>query len=165
MKSDSTPPEMTTLPPVPAERTIIMPEPPKNHRYIAVPDDIRADAITSDAVHSLCRIASGEMIAEISEKLPQLITACGTLNRKGGFSLKIQISPGGMGQMEIGYDCDIKPPKEKKHPSLLFCSTSGQLLSRDPAQMEMELRSVPMPERQPLRVVEAPEKQLRRVGQ
>jgi len=149
----------TTLPPVPLESTITLPVPPKGRFYIAIPEDLRATAINSDAVHSLCRIDGGDMIAEIGEKLPQLVTACGTLNRKGSFSLKVVITPGGMGKMEISYDCDIKPPKEKKHPSMLFCTAEGQLLNRDPSQMEMDLRTVAHPDRAPLRVVEPPQKE------
>lgn len=142
--------------PAQAEETIQMPLPPKGRTYIAVPDDIRLTAINSEAIHSLCRIAGGDLVAELNEKLSQLVTACGSLNRKGGLSLKVNIAPGGMGKMEISFDCDIKPPKEKRHPSMLFCTPKGQLLANDPSQQELDLRVVPDGQRPPLRVVEDP---------
>lgn len=140
----------------PAEPTLTLPLPPKGHHYLALPDDIRATAFTSDALHSLIRIGNGDLVAELAEKFPELISACSTLNQKGSLTLKVSIAPGGMGKMEINYDVSSKVPKEKKHSSLLFCTQKGQLLNRDPAQLELDLRTAALPKMGELRVVEIP---------
>jgi hypothetical protein len=144
--------------------SITLPSPPKSHRYLAVPEDIRPTAINSEAIIGFCRIDQGDMVAEIDERLQELNIACLTLGKKGKFTLCITLTPAGQSQIEIDYDVSIKAPKCKKHPSLLFISEKGQLLSRNPNQMEMDLRTVATPDSAPLRVVEPPAKSdIRRV--
>lgn len=149
---------MSTQPPPAEEKTMTLPEPPRKHHYLAVPDDISARAINSEAVHSLCRVSSGELVFELDSSLRSLVAACATLGRKGSLTLKLQVQPCGQGRVEVGYDIAAKEPKEKRHPSMLFSTAQGQLLAHDPSQMEMDLKVVPMPsnQHQPLRTVEPP---------
>jgi hypothetical protein len=140
-------------------KTITLEEPPRSFRYLAVPDDIRPTALNSEAILGLCRIDGGDLVAELNEELRDLNMACLTLNKKGSITIKLTLDPAGQAQVEIDYDITVKAPKAKRHPSLLYMSSSGQLLSRHPDQMEMDLRTVPTPDRQPLRVVTPPEKQ------
>ena len=130
-------------------KTITLEEPPRSHHYLAVPDDIRPTALTSEAIVGLCRIEGGDFVAHLNDELRALNVACLTLNKKGSIAIKLTLDPAGQ----------VKAPKPKRHPSLLFMSSTGQLLSRHPDQMEMDLRTVPSPDRQPLRVVTPPEKE------
>lgn len=136
--------------------TISLPLPEPGFRYLQVPEDIRPTALTSEAILGFCRIDGGDFVAEIDEKLHELNVACLTFNKKGEMKVSIKLDPAGQSQIEIDTDVTIKAPKEKKHPTLLYISTQGQLLSRHPDQMELNLRTVAKPESRPLRVVEPP---------
>lgn len=136
--------------------TVSLPIPEPGFRYLQVPDDILPTALTSEAILGFCRIDGGDFVAEIDEKLHELNVACLTFNKKGSMQVTIKLDPAGQSQIEIDTDVTIKAPKEKKHPTLLYISQHGQLLSRHPDQMELNLRSVAKPESRPLRVVEPP---------
>lgn len=131
-------------------KTITLEEPPRSHHYLAVPDDIRPTALTSEAIVGLCRIEGGDFVAQLNDELRALNVACLTLNKKGSIAIKLTLDPAGQAQVEIDYDITVKAPKPKRHPSLLYMSSTGQLLSRHPDQMEMDLRTVPSPDRQRL---------------
>lgn len=142
-------------PPVKIEH-ITLAVPPKNHVYIAIPEDIPLRAITGEGIHGLCRIDSGNLVDEFQDALVEVLTAVRTLGRKGKLKLSLVIAPSGHNAVAIDFDVTSAPPKEKRHPSQIFCTPFGQLVSRNPDQMEMDLRQVSKPAQEPLRHVEPP---------
>lgn len=145
-----------TPPPVMIEH-VSLPRPPKNHVYIPIPEDIPVRTITGEGIQGLCRIDSGNLVDEFQSGLVEVITAVQTLGRKGKLKLALEIAPGGHNRVAIAFDVSASPPREKRHPAQIFCTPLGQLVSRDPDQMEMDLRHAPKPEQAPLRSVAPPE--------
>ena len=136
---------------------ISLPVPPKNHVYLAIPEDIPIRTITGEGIQGLCRIDSGNLVDELQAALIDVTTAVQTLGRKGKLKLSMTIAPGGHNRVSVEFDVTASPPREKRHPSQIFCTPLGQLVSRDPDQMEMDLRTAPKPEQAPLRTVTPPE--------
>lgn len=147
-----------TEPPVKIEH-MTLPVPPKNHIYLAIPEDIPVRAITGEGIQGLCRIDSGNLVDEFQAALIDVLTAVRTLGRKGKLKLSLTIAPSGHNSVAIDFDVTSAPPKEKRHPSQIFCTPLGQLVSRNPDQMEMDLRHAPKPDQAPLRSVQPPEKE------
>ncbi len=167
--STSTPPILETdaerLPvPVKEEPHLKMPLPPKGHIYIAIPEDIPKRCITGEAIQGLCRIDSGNLVDELGAALLEVLSAVRTLGRKGKLKLALEIAPGGQNRVAIAFDVTASPPREKRHPFPIFCTTHGQLVSRDPDQMEMDLKTAPPREAGPLRTVPDQGRELRTVA-
>ena len=135
-----------------------LPVPPKNHVYIPIPEDIPVRAITGEGIQGLCRIDSGNLVDEFQSALIDVLTAVRTLGRKGKLKLAMTIAPSGHNSVAIDFDVTSAPPKEKRHPSQIFCTPLGQLVSRNPDQFEMDLRQTAPPDAAPLRTVAPPEK-------
>lgn len=134
-----------------------LPVPPKNHVYIPIPEDIPIRTITGTGIQGLCRIDSGNLVDEFECALKDVITAVQTLGRKGKLKLALEIAPGGHNRVAIAFDVTSSPPREKRHPTAIFCTPLGQLVSRDPDQFEMDLRQTAPPDAAPLRTVAPPE--------
>lgn len=149
---------LPTEPPVKIEH-LQLPVPPKNHIYLAIPEDIPVRTITGEGIQGLCRIDSGNLVDEFQSALRDVITAVQTLGRKGSLKLKLDFAPGGHNRVAIAFDVVASPPREKRHPAQIFCTPLGQLVSRDPDQFEMDLRTAPKPDQAPLRSVQPPEKE------
>ena len=145
-----------TPPPVMIEH-VSLPVPPKHHVYLPIPDDLPIRAITGEGIQGLCRIDSGNLVDEFGGAMHEVLSEVRRLGRKGKLSLSLVIAPGGADSLSIEYDVNPKPPKEKRNPSMIFCTSEGQLVTRNPTQMEMDLRHAPKPEQSPLRSVAPPE--------
>lgn len=152
------PADVTALPSAPPEleKTVSLPLPPKNHIYIPIPEDIPNRSITAPGVHSLCRVKNGDFIDEVDAALSEVVQAVTRLGKKGSLKIKIEVQPNGQGRVAIDTDVVCSPPKEKRHPYPLF-AFNGQLVNRDPDQMEMELKTTPHPNVVPLRTVTPPD--------
>ncbi len=139
-----------------APSQMIMDAPPKGHIYLAIPADLPTLAIQNDSLHSLCRVDNGELIAELGSAVVEVLTAVMTMGRKGEIKLTLKIAPDGQKRVTTCWDVAAKPPKEKRNPSPIFCTEHGQLVTRDPDQMEMELKTVTPVKAQPMRTVAPP---------
>lgn len=130
------------LPPSAPKPQIVLDPPPKAHVYVPIPEDIPRRAITSSGLHGLCRVDSGNLVDELDGQLTELLQSVQTLGKKGKMKIELEFTPNGMSKIAVTYDVSIKAPKEKRHAYSLFTTPNGQLVSRDPDQMEMDLRSV-----------------------
>lgn len=126
----------------PGEPTLTLPLPPKGHTYVAIPDDIRASAATSNAIHTLCRLGGGDTVSEMEDDLAKLARLCLTQNGKGKLVLTLNVKVDGLRRLEITPEIKTTLPKEKAQGSVLFATESGQLVSRNPEQPELDLKVV-----------------------
>lgn len=122
--------------------TITLPAPERGFQYVQVPKDLQKAAITSSGVASLCRIGGGDFIAGLSEDIQEVAKACLMLGEKGSLTIKLAFSAGGMKKLSIKPTVAVKAPKEKTEESILFATSDGQLLTRDPDQPELDLREI-----------------------
>lgn len=125
-----------------AEPTLSLPLPPKGHHYVAVPDDIRPSAIQSNAIATLCRIRGGDLVSELEDDLAQLAKLCLVMGGKGKLVLQISVKADGLRRLEFKPELKTTLPKAPAEGSVLFATESGQILSRDPAQPELDLKVV-----------------------
>lgn len=128
------------------------PAPKRNHMLVEVPDDLRKSAIQAQVIASLCRIGGGDFIAELDEDLQTLVSSCITLGKKGKLVITLAVEPNSFKKLAIKPKIDLRAPKVETVQSILYATEKGQLLTRDPDQMEMDLKVVSMPE-QPAREV------------
>jgi hypothetical protein len=122
--------------------SVSLPQPEKGFQYVQVPSDLQKAAITSGAVAALCRIGNGDFIAGLTDDLQEVTKACITLGEKGSVTIKLAFSAGGMKKLVIKPSTAVKAPKEKTEESILFATSDGQLLTRDPDQPELNLRVI-----------------------
>jgi hypothetical protein len=127
---------------LPTPNTVTLPKPEKGFHYVQVPEDITQSTIRIPIVASLCRISSGDLLAGLDEDLRELIKQVQLLGEKGHVTLKIAASAGGLKKVKIDPAITKKIPTEKAESSILYASTEGQLLVRDPDQPELDLRII-----------------------
>ena len=89
---------------------------------------------------AIAEMEFGGLVPRLSEDLAKLVSNVHVTGRAGTLSLKLKIKPAGpRGQVEIVSDIDLKLPKPEQGKSLFFANEHGQLLRRDPRQLEMAL--------------------------
>ena len=99
----------------------------------------RIDAL----MNVLNTLRNGKAMEEGSEKLTGLVRECQDSENKGEIIIKLQIVPDGFGRYEIKDTITVKSPKHAKSSTIFYATPECQLQKNDPAQVEMELRSVP----------------------
>lgn len=138
----------------PSSETTPMPPPNKGHMWVQVPEDLQRSAITSSAIATLCRIGNGDLVAELTEDIEELVSKCMSLGKKGSVSLKLSVAPDTYKKLAIKPKIELKAPKMETEFSILFATPNGQLLTRDPDQMEMDLKVVQISEGKPARKID-----------
>jgi hypothetical protein len=138
---------------LPTANTINLPYPEPGYHYVQVPKDITQSTIRQPIVASLCRISNGDLLAGMDEDLSELIKSVQTLGEKGHITLKLTVAPGGMKKVKIDPTLTKKIPTEKAESSILYASSEGQLLLRDPDQPELDLRIIEDAAPAPRRVI------------
>jgi hypothetical protein len=87
---------------------------------------------------------SGLLHDELSETLAELVTACVETGKKGTLTLKVDVKPTKDGVTLLLTD-DVKTtlPKHDAKPALFFYDEHGNLLRKDPRQMDLDLKELP----------------------
>jgi hypothetical protein len=127
--------------------TVTLPEPKRGFMYVQVPEDLHKSSFDLPVLYSLCRLESGGLLEELNDKLAKVVAKCMTLGKKGTISLTIAFKPEGSKKMEVAAKVDAKPPKNDIPSTYLFATDRGQLLAQDPDQRELDLRIIPLHER------------------
>lgn len=98
----------------------------------------------------------GETVAELTEKMNELVAAVGNTNKTGSITLTIKLKPAGGGAIEITDEIKAKIPTLPRGTSLFFATPEGNLQRNDPRQGELDgLRSVPAGDKGDLKEVAA----------
>lgn len=98
----------------------------------------------------------GETVAELTERMAELVAAVGNTNKVGSLTLTINLKPAGGGAIEITDEIRAKIPELPRGTSLFFATPEGNLQRNDPRQGEMDgLRSVPASDKGDLKEVAA----------
>lgn len=127
--------------------TVNLPEPKRGFMYVQVPEDLHRSSFDLPALYSLCRLESGGVLEDFNDKLAKVVAKCMNLGKKGTISLTIAFKPEGSKKMEIAAKIEAKPPKNDIPSTFLFATDRGQLLAQDPDQRELDLRIIPLHER------------------
>lgn len=125
-----------------ASPTVNLPAPSRGFMYVQVPEDLRASAITSEAVATLCRLAGGDLVAGLEDDLKTLAAQVLLTGKKGKVVLTLAMKPDSYKKVVVATDVKLTAPKTPPEPSVLFSTPSGQLLPRDPEQMDLDLKVV-----------------------
>lgn len=88
------------------------------------------------------------------EKFSELIKAVTTTGKAGALTLKIDVKPSTAGALAVKGDVNAKMPKGLPAESLLWPTPDGNLLSEDPKQHKLGLRSVPTEPARELKVAQ-----------
>lgn len=109
-----------------------------------MPKQIRPDLF----VHTLELMRGGSAAVELSEKLDELLTACGATGRVGELKIVIKCKPNGAGSGQFTFidAVTVKAPEHDRPATLLFADEHGNLQREDPRQQKMPLRAAPEPE-------------------
>jgi hypothetical protein len=87
--------------------------------------------------------AGGVALADLDQALADVVARAIGTHRKGSLTLKITIKPNAKRGVKVIDELKVELPKEEVSESFFFAGDHGELLKNDPAQRELELRTVP----------------------
>ena len=89
-------------------------------------------------------IAAGELVQEAGEQLRELVNQVSITEKGGSVAIKISVKPAGRasGAMEVSYEVKTTMPKMTRRSSVMWGTPEGDLLTSDPSQAELDLKSV-----------------------
>jgi hypothetical protein len=89
-------------------------------------------------------IASGQLVEEATEKMTELISAIDANGGSGKITLTITVKKATRaGAMLVTGKCDVTKPKMDVLESMLWATPEGNLVTEDPHQAKLDLRTVP----------------------
>jgi hypothetical protein len=97
--------------------------------------------------------AGGVALADLDQALADVVARCILSHKKGSLTLKITIKPNAKRGVKVTDELKVDLPKEETSESFFFAGEHGELLKNDPAQRELELRTVPDDAAQPARAI------------
>ena len=107
---------------------------------------------------TLREIRNGLLHADLTDRLAEVTVAVVEHDKPGSVTLTLSIRPNAAGTVTVSDDVKAKVPEGEKPATLFFADGDGNLLRRDPRQMEMTgaLREVPATDRPAPRDVPPP---------
>lgn len=93
-------------------------------------------------IDSLRRIRGGAFLDEASEQLAQLVSAVDATGKAGKITLEISVKKMSKGAMGVIGLVKLSAPKELPDTTLMFPTPEGDLLTEDPRQQKLELKTV-----------------------
>lgn len=109
---------------------------------LELPGDISPDVLTSPFILTLCRLRSGDVVRELADDFVQVVNASQITGKKAEISLKLTTKPNGAGKILVSDSPSKKLPRPEQGNTALFSTPQGQLLPFDPAQLELNLKTV-----------------------
>ena len=97
--------------------------------------------------------AGGVALADLDQALAEVVQRVLGTHRKGSLTLKVIVKPNAKRGVKVIDELKVELPKEETSESFFFAGDHGELLKNDPAQRELELRSVPDEAEKPIKVV------------
>jgi hypothetical protein len=92
---------------------------------------------------TVAQLNNGRTQQELSEALNELVQACRDTNKVGEITLKIKVRPdGASGQYFLEDQMNVTLPKFDRAKTLFFGTPEGNLQRTDPAQGDLDIRTV-----------------------
>jgi hypothetical protein len=92
---------------------------------------------------TVAQLNNGRTQQELSEALSELVQACRDTNKVGEITLKIKVRPdGASGQYFLEDQMNVTLPKFDRAKTLFFGTPEGNLQRTDPAQGDLDIRTV-----------------------
>lgn len=92
---------------------------------------------------TVAQLNNGRTQSELSEHLAELVQACTDTNKVGEITLKIKVRPdGASGQYFLEDQINVNLPKFERSKTLFFGTPEGNLQRTDPAQGDLDIRTV-----------------------
>lgn len=86
---------------------------------------------------------NGELDAEASKALQQVIQAVTTQEKKATLTIIIEVEPSkGGGMVVVTDDVKVKLPKQKRGATIFYATPENHLTRQDPRQQQLQLREV-----------------------
>ncbi|NHR08386.1 hypothetical protein HA052_24650 [Chromobacterium haemolyticum] len=94
---------------------------------------------------TLRSLGHGTFIDDASDALNKLVTAVDETGRAGKLTLTLSIKKAtrGSGAMVVQDEIKLSLPKPDSRETMLFATPEGNLVTEDPRQQTLELRTVP----------------------
>lgn len=94
---------------------------------------------------TLRSLGHGTFIDDASDALNKLVTAVDETGRAGKLTLTLSIKKAtrGSGAMVVQDEIKLSLPKPDSRETMLFATPEGNLVTEDPRQQQLELRTVP----------------------
>lgn len=111
-------------------------------------------------INETLRILSGDkegsnFLDDISEALAELVIAVDTTGKSGELTIKIALKKATRGALSVAGKYSIKKPVTAPDVTLLFSTPEGNLLTQDPRQQNLELKTIAAAPAAPLKQVGA----------
>lgn len=90
----------------------------------------------------LRHLGAGVVLDDASEQLADLVKRVDETGKPGSLTLKINLRRATAGALAVTSDITVKKPPEPKIETLLFPTVEGNLLTQDPRQKTLELKTV-----------------------
>jgi hypothetical protein len=94
----------------------------------------------------LGEIEGGTFVGDLSEALDKVVEAVMETNRAGKINIALTITPTGRASVKLDAAFSAKEPENTRASTTFFVGKNNQLQRNDPAQREMELKVVRMPD-------------------
>ncbi len=91
---------------------------------------------------TLHHLGAGCLMDELAEKMAELVLACDATGKPGNLILKISMRRATAGAFAITGAVTVKKPIEPPVEALMFPTPEGNLLTEDPRQQKLSLKSV-----------------------
>ena len=91
---------------------------------------------------TLRHLGAGVVIDDASEQFADLVKRVDETGKPGSITIKINLRRATAGALAVTSDVLVKKPPEPKVETLLFPTVEGNLLTQDPRQKTLELKTV-----------------------
>lgn len=91
---------------------------------------------------TLRHLQGGSFLDEASEQLADLVSAVDATGKAGKITLEISIKKMSKGAMGVIGKIKLSKPMEAPDATLMFATPEGNLLTEDPRQQKLELKTV-----------------------
>ena len=93
-------------------------------------------------IETLRHIEGGCFLDDAAEQLAALVLAVSESGKSGKLTMTIDLRQATAGALAVTGKVVVKKPAQRPVEALLFATPEGNLLSEDPRQQKLELRSV-----------------------
>lgn len=99
--------------------------------------------MVTDFIAVIAEMRNGQVAADISRKLNELMDAIRDTGGPGALTLKLKVKPStidiheGVKEVEITHSCEITKPEKPIGKAIFFVSRDGNLTRTDPDQQEL----------------------------
>jgi len=95
-------------------------------------------------IQTLGNLNEGRFIGDATDQLTELVKAIRETGKGGKLTIELAVKPASRGNaMVIAGKIKATPPKMPPAETIMFSDDDGNLLTDDPRQMKLDIRSVP----------------------